>query len=298
MTPLVALYTAWAATAIWPITAKAANAWCDPLWFGVAHLTLGLLCLAPFLLYTGRWRRVFEPGHRLNYFVMGCLGSGITTALLQTAVSYTTSANAAIVCQVEVVYSAVLSAWLLGERISGRQAAASALVLAGTGIILGKDLQTPHWKGDLMVLVTPWMFQISHIFAKKLPADIEPHTIAGARLLWGLVTLVPLAWFFGPPHLKPTPAFFAVLGVHGVVLNTLTMPLWYTAVRSLPLSKTTAIMLSYPALTMLYCALLGMEPIGAHQVAGLALSMSGALWLTAQVREAAPAPSPAEAAAA
>jgi drug/metabolite transporter (DMT)-like permease len=55
-------------------------------------------------------------------------------------------------------------------------------------------------------------------------------------------------------------------------------------------------MLSYPALTLVYCWALGLESIGAYQVAGLALSMSGALWLTAQVREARPLPAPAEAA--
>ena len=96
MNPLLALYISWAFTAFWPLTAKAANAYCDPLWFGVAHLGLGLAAISPFLLTGGRWKRIFEPGLRLPFFVLGCLGSGITTALLQTAVSFTTSANAAI----------------------------------------------------------------------------------------------------------------------------------------------------------------------------------------------------------
>ena len=196
----------------------------------------------------------------------------------------------------EVVYSAVLSAWLLGERVTGRQAAASALVLGGTGLILGHDLGTPHWKGDLIVLFTPWMFQISHIFSKRLPADIDAATIAGGRLFWGALTLAPIALLFGTPHARVGPAFLAFVGFHAIVMNIVNLQLWYTAIRSLPLSKTTAIMLSYPALTMVYCRLLGWEHIGPHQVAGMALSMTGALWLTSQIRRARPAAPAAEAA--
>ena len=295
MSPIVALYLSWALTAAWPVTARIANGYCDPLWFGAAQLAVGLCVMGTYLVATGRWRRIFAPDVRLPFFVIGCLGSGLTTGLMQTAVRFTTASNAAIVCQVEVVYSALLSAWLLGERISAPQAAASTLVLAGTTLIMGADLGTAHWKGDLIVLATPWMYQVSHIFSKRLPPDIEPTTIAGARMFWGLVTLAPIALLLGRPTFTPGVPLAALLVFHGLVLNTLTMPLWYMAVRKLELSKTTAIMLSYPALTVLYCGVLRLETIGWHQLAGLALSMSGALWLTRLVQASRAAAAPVEA---
>ncbi|MBI4424182.1 MAG: DMT family transporter [Elusimicrobia bacterium] len=288
MSPLACLFASWAVTAVWPITAKLASRYADPLAFGPAALVLGLAALSPWLLTRGRWRRLVEPGLRRNFLVVGGLGSGLTTLMLLIAVSHTTAANAAIMCQVEVVYSAILSALLLRERITGRQALASSLVFAGTALILSRDLGTPHWKGDLLILATPWMFQVSHVFSKRLPKDLEPVTIAGARMLYGGLVLVPVAvvaGLLGRVRVEPSAVLGGIVVFHGLVLNALTVVLWYGAIRHLELAKTTAIMLSYPALTLLYCWLLGQEPIGWHQVAGLALSLSGALWLTSQVRE-------------
>ncbi|MBI4348062.1 MAG: DMT family transporter [Elusimicrobia bacterium] len=292
MSPVVALYVSWALTGLWPVTSRAASAYCDPLLFGFLHLALGLLAIAPWMSLE-RWRRILGPELRVPFMLLGGLGSGLTTALLQTAMGYTTAANGAIVCQVEVVYSAVLSAWLLGERITGRQIAASLLVLAGTGLVLAKDLGSPHWKGDLIILLTPWMYQVSHVTSKRLPPDVDAVTITAARQLWGAAVLAACAGsslLLGSPRFEPAWPLAGYLAFHAVIMNVVTCVLWYIAVRHLELSKTTAVMLSYPALTLVYCWLLGLEPIGAHQVAGLALSMAGALWLTLQMRVVQPAP--------
>ncbi|MBI5201413.1 MAG: DMT family transporter [Elusimicrobia bacterium] len=294
MTPILALYVSWALTAFWTITAREAGRWCDPLLFGTLHLACGVLALSPWLAQKGRWRRIVGPELRLPFFVLGGLASGLTVAIMQTAVSWTTAANAAIVCQVEVVYSAVISAWMLGERISARQTAASALVLTGTALVLGKDLGTPHWKGDLLILASPWMYQVSHVFSKRLPEDVDAVTITGGRLFYGLVVLgacLAVSAAFKTPYLDPSPRLGLLVLFHGLVLNSTTTVLWYVAIRNLELSKATAVMLSYPALTLVYCWFLGMEPVGLYQVAGLALSMSGALWLTLQMRSRAPDPS-------
>jgi len=55
--------------------------------------------------------------------------------------------------------------------------------------------------------------------------------------------------------------------------------LWYQAVLRLDLAKTTAFLLSYPALTMLFSWALGRETISVLQVAGLAVTLCGAWWL-------------------
>lgn len=299
LSPILSLYVSWALTAFWPITGRRSTELMDPVLFSLCNLLVGGVALAPWLLANGRWRRLVEPGLRLNFAVLGGLGSGMTSVLLTVGVSLTTAANAAIMCQVEVLYSVILSALMLGERVSLRQGAASTLVVLGTALILGKDLGTPHWKGDLLILATPWMFQLSHVFTKRLPADVEVVTIAAARTLYGAAVLVPLAaWKLatGEPRFEFGAESAALIAFHGAILSAATVVLFYRAIRNLELAKTTAIMLSYPALTLVYCAVLGIEPIGWHQVAGLLLSLGGAVWITYQMRgptpakEAAPAP--------
>lgn len=283
--PLAALYLDWALTALWPIVGKRALLHFDPLTFGTSGLALAVAVLLPALWARGRLGLIFSPALRGPLFMMGLFASGAPTFLFLYGVARTTPANAAIVCQVEVVYSAVLASLVLGEVIRARQAAASALVLAGTALILWKDLGTPHWSGDIVFLATPWMFQVSHILSKRLPPDLDSVTIAGGRAFYGFLTLAPFAaWsaLSGRAHVSWSHEAAGLLLLQGLVMVALNHTLWYMALRRLPLAKTTAIMLSYPALTMVYSWLLGTEAIGAYQVAGLITSMGGALWLTRQ----------------
>ena len=281
-----------ALTATWPIVGQWAMVHFDAATYTFLSLSTGIVTLLPFLLRKGRLARILSPELRGPLFVMGLFGSGLSSLLFLFGVRFTTAGNAAIVCQVEVVYSAALAAWILRERLSAAQGLASALVLAGTGLILGRDLGSPHWKGDLIFLFTPWMFQVSHIVSKRLPKDVDYVMIAGARMLYGALTVLPAAlwlWGNGQGRAEFSAGAFGLLGFQAVFLGSLNLTLWYVAIRNLELAKTTAVMLSYPALTLVYAWALGQEPVGATQLAGLALSMSGALWLTFQMRGGLPA---------
>lgn len=289
--PLTALFIDWGLTATWPIVGKWALAFYDPVSYGFLSLAVGFLTAVPFLGRTGL-KAIVSPGLRGRLFLMGAFGSGLPTLLLLIGVSRTTPANAAIVCQVEVVYSALLAALFLGERITRRQVAGTALVLSGTGLILGKDIGTPHWGGDLILMGTVWMFQVSHIISKRLPREVDHWTIAGARMFYGWLVVLPFfLWVLasGGARLSADPHALGLLGYQSVFLGSLNLWFWYVAIRNLELAKTTAVMLSYPALTMVLSWALGVETLGWHQLAGLALALTGALWITFQMRNGLPA---------
>jgi drug/metabolite transporter (DMT)-like permease len=292
MTPLTALLIDWVITSLWPIIAASAMAQDNAILFTWAGLLLGLILLAPWLLRQDRLRRIFSPKLRMNLFLMGFL-SGITTIVYIAALNYTSPANAAIMAQVEILYSTVLTAIFLGERPTIRQSAASLLILSGTGIILARDFSGPRWKGDLMILATPWLFQVSHIFAKRLPEDLDAVTITGGRVIYGLIAIFPafaVALAVGA-RWSWSGASMGALGAQALCLSSLNFVLWYKAIRGMDLSKATAIMLSYPILTMVFSWLLGRDTIGMMQLAGLALSLAGAYWMSLLVLNAAGKPS-------
>ena len=282
MSALGALLSDWVITALWPIIAKYGVERFSAALFAQIGVALGFLSLSPWLILKGRWKRVLSPKLRGPFFMMGLFGSALASFLFITALQYTTPANAAIMAQVEVLYSALLCAWWLGEHISLAQGLGSLLIVMGTGLIMAQDLSTPRWKGDLIILLTPWMFQVSHIYAKRLPKDLDSITIAGGRALYGSLALLPLTlislrkgflWSADAPSL-------GILAVQGIILNCINLVLWYSAIRRMDLSKATAIMLSYPALTLIFSWAMGHETIGIAQLAGLALSMSGAYWIS------------------
>lgn len=287
MSPLAALLLDVALTALWPLVGASGMKHYSGVVFSVAGLALGLVTLLPALLARRRWRRLFSRDTAPYLMGMGVF-SGVATAIFISALAYTTPANAAIVAQIEVLYSAALCAWVLKERPGGRQIAASLLVVLGTGLVMLRDLSSPRWRGDLMILVTPWMFQVSHIFAKRLPKDLDAWTLAGGRVFYGILAMLPLvAWELNAgARWSWEPAALKLLLAQGALMSSTNFVLWYMAIRHMDLSKATPIILSYPALTLAFSWMLGQETISAPQIGGLLVTMAGAIWMSRLVVEA------------
>lgn len=282
MPPLVALLVDWVITAFWPIIGAAGMAHFSGLLFSAAGLVVGFLCIAPFLARKGRWRRLVAPDVRWNLLAIGFFSGGATVIYI-SALAYTTPANAAIMAQIEVLYSAILCRFFLGERLGRSQAFATIVILSGTSLIMLRDLGSPRWKGDLMILATPWMYQVSHIFSKRLPKDLDPVQVSGGRILFGLLALAPFVAFSlatGGYRWSWSPDAMGMLALQGVTMSCVNFVLWYMAILRMDLSKATAIMLSYPALTVLFSWLLGREQIHASQLAGLVVTFAGAYWMS------------------
>ncbi|UPT74730.1 MAG: EamA family transporter [Elusimicrobiota bacterium] len=117
MSPLAALVVDWAITALWPLIGAYGMAHYSGSLFATGGLVVGLLAMSPWLLARGRWRLLFTREAAPSLAMMG-LCSGLATIVYISALAHMTPANAAIVAQVEVLYSAGLTAWLLGERPS------------------------------------------------------------------------------------------------------------------------------------------------------------------------------------
>ena len=266
-------------TALWPLIGAAGLAYYSTTPFMTAGLAIGLVSMAPWLARGDRARRLFSREAAPSLAAMGFF-SGAASLVYVAALAYTTPVNAVILAQVEVLYSVLLSAHFLDERPTLKQSLASLLVVAGTGLIVLNDLRSPRWRGDLMILATPWMYQISHIFSKKLPRDLDAVTLSCGRVFYGLVTMLPLAaWSLARGGAWSwEPAALEVLLAQGLLTSSINLVLWYVAIRGMDLAKATTMLLSYPALTLVFSWGLGREAIHAVQIAGLACTFAGALW--------------------
>jgi drug/metabolite transporter (DMT)-like permease len=277
--PLAALVADWILTALWPLVGASGLRYYSGIALIWGGLAIGLLALSPWLLRGRRWRRIFARDAAPSLLTMGFF-SGLATLFYILALNYTTPVNAVILAQIEVLYSALMSAYFLDERLTLRQSLASFLVVGGTALIVLNDLRSPRWRGDLLILATPWMYQVSHIFSKKLPRDLEASTLAGGRVFYAMIVMLPLfawsllrggAWSWEPAALR-------VLVIQGVFMSSANYVFWYVAIRGMPLSKATTMLLSYPALTLAFSWALGREQIRAVQIAGLLCTFAGALW--------------------
>ena len=134
-----------------------------------------------------------------------------------------------------------------------------------------------------MIVGCLWMFQVSHIFAKKLPANMDPAQIAAARALFALPALFLLIIYVAYTQgiiFKPAPALWWTLAFTAVINYFAGNTFWYFAIRHMDLGKATAIILSYPVMTFILSVLLGLDKITVFKVLGLVLAMGGAYIVT------------------
>ena len=242
-----------------------------------------VLCFIPHITRIHAWNRVFDRKYFWRHLGIGTFGTGLPMTIMVYALNFTTPTNASILNQFEIIYSLLLAWILLREKPSWRQLGGSVLIIGGVTMLLWQAGFTPQLKGDLMIIGCLWMFQISHILAKKLPADLDGQTVACIRSLFSIPALLVLvAYISGTNGLffNPTHTLLYCVLFSAVFCYYIGNAVWYYGIRNMALGKATAIILSYPVFTFLLSVGLGLDKITILKILGLILALSGAYIVT------------------
>jgi drug/metabolite transporter (DMT)-like permease len=86
--------------------------------------------------------------------VFAAVAYAVTVLLFVAATKYTTAANAIFLQYTTPIYVALLGAWLLGEKATWRDWLAIAVILAGMALFFLDGLQTGHWLGDGIAILS------------------------------------------------------------------------------------------------------------------------------------------------
>ncbi len=281
--PAAAIWIDTIITAFNMVTAAYAVKYCTSALFLLFASLGATLCFVPHITRIGAWGRVFNRQQFWRHIGIGTLGTALPMSIMVFALKYTTPTNASILNQFEIVYSLLLAWILLREKPSWVQIGGSALIVAGVTMLLWQAGYTPQLKGDLMIIGSLWMFQLSHILAKKLPADLDGQTVACIRALFAMPALILLIIYMACSQgLTFTP--IATLGwcvlFSAVFCYYIGNAFWYYGIRNMALGKATAIILSYPVFTFLISVGLGLDKITLFKVLGLLLALGGAYIVT------------------
>lgn len=285
--PIAAIWIAWFVTAANLIVGKFAVPYINSALFLFLSCAGAVLCFVPHIQKVNGWKLLFDKKLIWQYLGLGTLGTALPMTVFMIALNFTTPTNAAILNQFEIVYS-ILLAWLfLKERPTFKQIGGSLLVIAGVTLLLWQAGFSVQLKGDLMIIGCLWMFQLSHIFAKKLPAEMDPQMIAAARALFALPALFLLIIYIVCTQgiiFIPAPTLWWTLIFSAVINYFLGNTFWYYAIRNMDLGKASAIILSYPVMTFVLSALFGLDKITIFKVLGLLLALLGAYIVTGIVK--------------
>ncbi len=290
ISPLQALWLSLAITVFYPIVGKLAVGHLSPSVLMLFATGIPIICYIPYLTKNKLWSTLFDKKIYLRLAGVGFFSSAFPFLCMMVALNYTTPANTSILNQTEVLYSLLLTYIFLGERPTKKQLIGTAFVLCGVVfVLLGANKFTMQLKGDILVICTTWMFQMGHIFAKKLPPNLTEHFITAARAFYAFIFTIPLTYlltFFNiNPFIDLSWQTFCSVIFMGVAFYIYGNYLWYIAIRRMDLSKATTLMLTYPVFTYMLSAIFGYDKITILKTLGVVFALSGAYLINSVIKK-------------
>lgn len=290
LSPLKALWGFVFIVALSPVVGKLSVSNMTPSFLLIFGSLITVFFYVPYITKNKLWKRFFDKDVLFKLSFVGLVGTALPFLLFLIALQYTTPANSAILNQFEVIYSLIFTAVILHERPTPKQLGGTALILAGAAVLLITERFSINWKGDIIIICTVWMFQLAHIAAKKLPADLSSDFLSCGRALFGFFWGIPLAavLYFTmdmPVSMEITLISVLVLLFMGIFRYAIGNSMWYRAIRNMDLSKATALVLSYPVFTYIFSVIFGYDTITLYQISGLALALMGAYLVNDSIKK-------------
>ena len=229
----------------WPVMKLGATLF-PPLSFRAVSMWLGLPVLAAvlvqqrvsFFIARRHWRELasLTVANMLVWHVLAIL-----------AVRELSSGRAAILGYTMPIFSALLGAWVFGERLSRRGMAGVAAAALGVALLLWHELTTlagrPFWAAVMLFAAAVWAYGTHRMRRTNIGLPTLVISFWMTVLTTSVMTL--LALVFEREQLQaPSPAVWAAILYNALLIFGFAQPAWFFLARSLPpLASTLSVML-------------------------------------------------------
>ena len=256
-----------------------------PATLGLARVLIGGVVLVGWAAgrSAGQPRAAWSAADRVRVALMGVVGFALAFGFGNWGLAHSTASNAALLITVEPTTLLVLAPLLLGERLSRRETVGAALTLLGAVVVVVSGVPgltrslMPHWRGDIALILSGIAYAAYSLLGRGVLARHPVATVTAHSVVWGGISIAPLAWLewnLGPP---PTWTPTAVAGTlyMGVVITALGYAVWNWCLERLGAARVAAFVNLQP----LAGALLGVwwlrEPVTPFLVSGGLLIVAG-----------------------
>lgn len=182
--------------------------------------------------------------------VIGFIGGSIPFLLFFKGLTTASATNAAFIHKTLFIWVALLAIPFLREKLSKLQMFALGFLVFGTYLISG-PIKLHFGYGELLILVATLFWAIENIIAKIALKNIAPLLVAWGRMFFGSIFLIIYLGFsggFGQIFVPPGGIGWLILS--GLILFGYVIT-WYTALKSLPATVATAILVIAAPVTAL-----------------------------------------------
>ncbi|MDE2314110.1 MAG: DMT family transporter [Elusimicrobia bacterium] len=279
-------------------SARVAMEGVPPATLAFLRLLLAGLVMLPFL--RGRRAQPLSVREHAAVAGMGVFGFGAAFWLGNLGISLSSSTDAALLIVIEPLSLMLLGPILLGERLSAREAAGAALAVAGSLLVVLGGVPglsaaiLPHWRGDLLLVLSGMAFASYSLFGRPVLARADAVRVTVLSIFWGAAATLPLAareWVSGRRPVWTWSSATATIYL-ALAVTALGFYLWNWALKRVEASRAGIFLNMQPALgaalgvwwlkeSVAPAALEG----GLLSVAGLCLAFWPARSLAARARE-------------
>lgn len=218
-------------------------------------------------------------------FLMGFVGVTVHGLLQAYALTLTSAVNTGWLVGLTPVWSAILAALLLKERMDAAKVLGLVLGFAGAALVVtqGKlspaTFQLPHTRGDLLVLASTLNWALYSVLGHAVIRRLGPARATAGAFATGLMLLLPMfVWSAGwRDFARLTPVGWLSLLFLGIACSGLGYLFWYAALEKMEATKVAVLLYLEPLVTLLAAVLLLGEQVHVMTVAGGILLLVGVI---------------------
>ena len=264
--------------ALQPVAMRYGAVRVDPLLFSTVAMGAAALAAAAVAGWRGELRLIFARRYIARLFMLSMSGSLLTSVLLAYGLQEIDAVAGVILLESEPVFSLLLGMAFLGERPSGRQLVATAIVLAGISSVLGAGRAFSPFTAAALVFVTPFFWQVSHVISLGVMPPLKPLCVTTARYLYSALVLVVVLLSLHRGALvdlsnRDSMVAAGVTGAFIYFAGTLT---WYGAISRLSLTWTTAFVIpGVPLLSFAFAIVFLGERPSLREYTGMIVAILG-----------------------
>jgi len=234
-----------------------------PIWF-----TLGALCYLLVLLFGGNISRLVPPkGFRFRVFLIGVL-QAVSTALFFGALLVAEPAPISFLANGTTIFTVVLSAIFLKERLNLGQLIGGALVIAGA-LVMTWAGDSGNTLGAVLILSSGLTFSLHSLIVRQITTEVHPASIGFWRCLAIAVSFLIVALFNGDPLIPASTQTGLLLVIGAVIGPFLSIFTYYQALKNWGAGKVDLLRASLPLWVLILVFIEGGEvPTGIRLLGG------------------------------
>ena len=229
------------------------------------------------------------PREKRLLFLLSFFGNFLFSICMLAGIERSSALAAGVIMAGIPAAVAVLSWWLLGERVAPRTWAGVAAAVAGIGLVaFAKDESGDLASGSLLgaaLLLGACLCEAAYVvIGKKLSASVSPKRISALINGWGFLLVTPLAlWQWAARDFDPrfVPAqTWVLLVVYAMLASVVTVLLWMKGLHRVPASRAGVFTVFLPvAAAAVGWSFLG-ETFTSLQIVAFGLALAGVVLAT------------------